>query len=127
MCFGGGGGGIFNNPFNAFERKLFNNDPLNKALFGSKGAEKILGIGGGDGFKGALSAAIASVAQPAAEPSAPAGGTQASSAPDEAKRRKAAQALVGPAAGFAGNTLLTGPGGVAPSLLSLGKNNLLGA
>ncbi len=85
------------------------------------------GSGGGSKFNISDVLRQALAAQQPAPPAAPVGGTQASKTPDEAKRRKASEALIGPAAGFAGNTLLTGPGGVVPSLLSLGKNNLLGA
>ena len=42
-------------------------------------------------------------------------------APDQAALRAGAAAMGG------SSTMLTGPGGVAPSLLSVGKNSLLGA
>lgn len=58
---------------------------------------------------------------------APAPATQATSAPDTSTVR-AQQAGTGQAGGQAGvaQTFLTGPGGVDPSLLQLGKNTLLG-
>jgi hypothetical protein len=49
---------------------------------------------------------------------------QAAKAPDQAALRGAAAGGATP--GSAGSTLLTGGQGVAPSLLSLGKNTLLG-
>jgi hypothetical protein len=65
-------------------------------------------------------------ASPAGTPAAMPG-SQAARTPDQAKARKAAEAMIGPAGGFAGNTLLTGVGGVDSAFLNLGKNNLLGA
>lgn len=63
-------------------------------------------------------------------PSAPSAPTmpQANKAPDEQARRASAQAA-GAAPGMGGgapSTMLTGPGGVAPGALNLGKNTLLG-
>lgn len=51
---------------------------------------------------------------------------QAAQTPDQAARRAPAFGAGG-AASAAGSTLLTGPEGVAPSLLNLGKNSVLGA
>jgi hypothetical protein len=52
---------------------------------------------------------------------------QAPKTPDQAALRPGGGAqATGAAMGSAGSTLLTGGGGVSPSLLSLGKNTLLG-
>ena len=59
------------------------------------------------------------------QPQLPSAPPQESKAPDTGAIRRAAAARVG--AGQASSTLLTGPGGVAPSALSLGYNTLLGS
>lgn len=67
------------------------------------------------------------VAQPVAAPAAAAAPVgQAAQQPDQAALRGAA-GTGNAGAASAGSTLLTGGKGVAPSLLTLGKNTLLGA
>lgn len=62
--------------------------------------------------------------QPAVKPPTP----QAAAMPDEVNRRKGVQAMMpGGMAGESMNTLLTGPGGISNSALTLGKSTLLGA
>jgi len=51
---------------------------------------------------------------------------QAAKVPDQAGARASASQAVPGAAASAGSTMLTGPGGAAPSLLNIGKNKLLG-
>jgi len=53
---------------------------------------------------------------------------QAAKQPDQAALRSAATSRVGaPSGGGTSSTMLTGSEGVSPSLLSIGKNTLLGA
>ena len=65
---------------------------------------------------------------PPAPPPAPTQSTQPALAP-QVQRVKTAQGGVGQAGGSPGvaQTLLAGPGGVDPGLLTLGKNTLLGS
>lgn len=65
-------------------------------------------------------APAAGAAAPAAGAAAPA--SQVAKMPDEGLRRQAAGAV----SGKRDSTMLTGPGGVAPGLLNLGQNTLLG-
>jgi hypothetical protein len=74
---------------------------------------------------GAVSGLFGSMQQPAT-PAPTAGAapeSQAAKAPDEGAMRRAAAALAGPSVQ---STMLTGPGGVSPSLLNIGKTTLLG-
>jgi len=61
---------------------------------------------------------------PGGEPAGRAPASQAERIPDQAGLRR--QGANGGPAGAA-STMLTGPGGVSPNLLSLGKNTLLGS
>jgi hypothetical protein len=65
------------------------------------------------------------------QPSAPPP-TQSSKLPDQSAMRRALQVLAAGASSAGlnvgkNNTMLTGPGGVSPNLLSLGRNTLLGS
>lgn len=74
--------------------------------------------------KAGAAAAAAVAAYQAAQEAAKAPGPAARKrVPDQAALRAGAAAMQGPGSA----TMLTGPGGVAPNLLSVGKNSLLGA
>lgn len=85
----------------------------------------ILGI---NPLKNMIGSAMSAAALPAPAAAATPAAPQAPVAPDQAALRSAgAGGNSGAQATSAGSTLLTGGKGVQPSLLTLGKNTLLGA
>lgn len=106
MCIGGGGGGGIIGGF----------DPISMV------ASMVVGSLVSSIFSGNKQQGQAPQVQAPSAPPAP----QAAKTPDQAVMRQGSGNGAA-SVGSAGSTLLTGGMGVSPSLLSLGKNTLLGA